>query len=60
VISPEQYPDSEKYIDAVARVHKAMAALSLNANETLLLQALFLQLPSLMMTRVSSTTTTVN
>lgn len=60
VISPEQHPDSEKYVDAVSRIHKAMSALGLNANENLLLQALFLQLPSLMMTRVSGTTAAVN
>jgi DNA polymerase-3 subunit delta' len=43
------HPDSEKYISAVHRIHKTMGALGLNVNETLALQALFLQCPSLMM-----------
>lgn len=49
VTSPDTYPDTGKYSEAIGRIHKAMGALALNANETLLLQSLFLQLPSLMM-----------
>jgi len=49
ITSPTPHPESGKYSDAIGRIHKAMSALALNANETLLLQALFLQLPSLMM-----------
>ena len=36
---------SEQYLAAVARVHEAAAALSLNANEELALQAMLLQCP---------------
>lgn len=54
ITSSAQHPDVGRYSDAVGRIHKAMSALGLNTNETLLLQALFLQLPSLMMmTRVA-------
>ncbi|MEO8363472.1 MAG: hypothetical protein ABI570_03710 [Ilumatobacteraceae bacterium] len=49
VTSLDSYPDTGKYSEAIGRIHKAMGALALNANETLLLQSLFLQLPSLMM-----------
>ena len=49
ISSPITHPDTAKYSEAIGRIHKAMGALSLNANETLLLQSLFLQLPSLMM-----------
>ena len=48
ITSSTPHPDTGKYSDAIGRIHKAMSALALNANETLLLQALFLQLPSLM------------
>ncbi len=40
--------DSQHH-DAIHRIHKAMGSLGLNVNEELLLQALFLQCPSLMM-----------
>lgn len=49
ITSPAPQPDAGRYSDAIGRIHKSMGALALNANETLLLQALFLQLPSLMM-----------
>lgn len=49
ITSPTPHPDAGRYSDAIGRIHKAMNALALNTNETLLLQALFLQLPSLMM-----------
>lgn len=49
ITSPTPHPDAGRYSDAIGRIHRAMSALALNANETLLLQALFLQLPSLMM-----------
>lgn len=50
VTSPASHPEVARYSDAIGRIHKAMSALALNVNETLLLQALFLQLPSLMVT----------
>ena len=50
ITSPTPHPEAGRYADAIGRIHKAMSALGLNANETLLLQALFLQLPSLMVT----------
>ncbi|MEO5974288.1 MAG: hypothetical protein ABIQ38_03665 [Ilumatobacteraceae bacterium] len=54
VTSTSSHPETAGYSDAIGRIHKAMSALSLNANETLLLQSLFLQLPSLMvMARVA-------
>jgi DNA polymerase-3 subunit delta' len=40
--------NSDIYIQAIERIHKAMGALGLNVNEALVLQALFLQCPSLM------------
>jgi DNA polymerase-3 subunit delta' len=40
--------NSDVYIQAIERIHKAMGALGLNVNEALVLQALFLQCPSLM------------
>ncbi len=49
ITSPTSQPEAGGYSDAIGRIHKTMNALALNANETLLLQALFLQLPSLMM-----------
>jgi len=49
IVSETQYPDESKYHDAIHRIHKAMGSLSLNVNEELLLQSLFLHCPSLMM-----------
>lgn len=49
IVSETQYPDEPKYHDAIHRIHKAMGSLSLNVNEELLLQSLFLHCPSLMM-----------
>jgi DNA polymerase III subunit delta' len=49
IVSDVQHHDEVKYHDAIHRIHKAMGSLGLNVNEELLLQALFLQCPSLMM-----------
>jgi len=49
IVSDTQYPDENKYHDAIHRIHKAMGSLGLNVNEELLLQSLFLHCPSLMM-----------
>ena len=49
IVSDTQYPDENKYHDAIHRIHKAMDSLGLNVNEELLLQSLFLHCPSLMM-----------
>jgi DNA polymerase-3 subunit delta' len=49
IISGTQYPEENKYHDAIHRIHKAMGSLGLNVNEELLLQSLFLHCPSLMM-----------
>ena len=49
IVSDVQHHDEAKYHDAIHRIHKAMGSLGLNVNEELLLQALFLQCPSLMM-----------
>jgi DNA polymerase-3 subunit delta' len=49
IISDTQYPEENKYNDAIHRIHKAMGSLGLNVNEELLLQSLFLHCPSLMM-----------
>ncbi len=54
ITSASSHPETARYSDAIGRIHKAMSALALNVNETLLLQSLFLQLPSLMiMARVA-------
>jgi DNA polymerase-3 subunit delta' len=49
IISDNQYPEENKYHDAIHRIHKAMGSLGLNVNEELLLHSLFLHCPSLMM-----------
>jgi DNA polymerase-3 subunit delta' len=49
IISDTQYPEENKYHDAIHRIHKAMGSLGLNVNEELLLHSLFLHCPSLMM-----------
>jgi DNA polymerase-3 subunit delta' len=49
IVSETQYQDESKYHDAIHRIHKDMGSLSLNVNEELLLQSLFLHCPSLMM-----------
>ena len=49
IVSDVQHHDEAKYHDAIHRIHKAMGSLGLNVIEELLLQALFLQCPSLMM-----------
>jgi len=54
IVSDVQHHDEAKYHDAIHRIHKAMGSLGLNVNEELLLQALFLQCPSLMMLAKSS------
>lgn len=48
VVSQPTPTNAHVYIEAIERIHKAMGALGLNVNEALLLQALFLQCPSLM------------
>jgi len=48
VISKPTPSNAYIYIQAIERIHKAMGALGLNVNEALVLQALFLQCPSLM------------
>jgi DNA polymerase-3 subunit delta' len=49
IVTQPPHPNADKYMDAVHRIHKTMGSLSLNVNETIALQALFLQCPSLMM-----------
>ena len=48
VVTQPTPTNSDVYIQAIERIHKAMGALGLNVNEALVLQALFLQCPSLM------------
>jgi len=48
VVTQPTPSNSDIYIQAIERIHKAMGALGLNVNEELMLQALFLQCPSLM------------
>ena len=48
VVSQPTPSNSDVYIQAIERIHKAMGVLGLNVNEELVLQSLFLQCPSLM------------
>jgi hypothetical protein len=48
IISQPTPKNTESYIQAIERIHKSMGVLGLNVNEELVLQALFLQCPSLM------------
>ena len=47
IVSATHTPANNDYIAAVHRIHKAIGVIDLNVNETLLLEALFLKLPSL-------------
>ena len=48
VVSQPTPSNSDVYIQAIERIHKAMGVLGLNVNEELVLQSLLLQCPSLM------------